>query len=175
MSFYNVGNSAMPSIVGYSALGLGVLSAGSLLVGGQPVINVPGNEVVDFAASILSFIGGGAILKSRDPTAAWMGAGVIAMALTYAGMQINTDQAGNMLNAAKHAATAGVNAASTTVATRTNNPATTQQPRFVAIRELTPAESAECEAQLEWTFTPAGKRNCAPATDGKRYVWKVNS
>lgn len=170
MSMYQAGNSAMPSIVGYGALGLGVLSAGSLLVGGQPVINVPGNEVVDFAASILAFIGGGAILKSRDPTAAWMGAGVIAMALTYAGMQIDTNQAGNMLSAAKNAATAGVSAASTTVTTHNSNPST---PRYVAVRPLKPAEIAECEAKADWTTTQAGIRNCTPATDGNRYVWKV--
>lgn len=111
MSIYSVGNSAVPSLVGYAALGIGTLSAGSLLVGGSPIINLPGNEVIDFAASALVALVGGAILKSRDSTAAWLGIGLLAMGLTYAGWNIDTNQAGRMLSAAKSAAVAGATSA----------------------------------------------------------------
>ena len=169
MSIYQVSNSAIPSIVGYSALALGVLSAGSLLVGGRPVINVPGVEVVDFAASALTALAGGAILKSRDPVAGWMGAALVATWVAYAGLSIDTDQAGNMLSAAKNAATAGVSAGVGAATTAATTAATPWQP----LRELTPKESAECDANLPWTTTEAGLRNCSRASDGKRYVWRA--
>lgn len=111
MSIYQVGNSAIPSIVGYGALAIGTLSAGSLLVGGNPVIDLPGTEVVDFAASALTAIVGGAILKSRDATAGWLGVGLLVMGVTYAGWTVNTDQAGRMLSAAKNAAVIGASTA----------------------------------------------------------------
>ena len=114
MSIYSASNSAAPSLVGYIALLGGTLSAGSLLVGGNAIIDLPGNGVVDFAASAATAVIGGAILKSRDATAAWLGVGLIAMGLTYAGWNVDTDQAGRMLTAAKNAATAGATAAAAT-------------------------------------------------------------
>lgn len=179
MSFTYATNSALPSIVGYSALGLGVLSAGSLLFGGLPIINVPGAEVADFAASALTAIGGSAILKSREPVAAWMGLGVIVMGLAYAGVSVDTMQASRMLEAAKQAASSGVSTASNSGlqvlegnVSSTSTTSTTS--RYVAVRPLNRAENAECEAGIQdWTKTPRGRLNCSIATDGKRYVWRV--
>ena len=176
MSFTYATNSALPSIVGYSALGLGVLSAGSLLFGGLPIINVSGGEVADFAASALTAIGGSAILKSREPVAAWMGLAVITMGLTYANVSVDTMQASRMLEAAKQAASSGVSTASNSglQVLEGNVSGTSTHPKYTAVRPLNKAEIAECVAGTqEWTQTPKGRLNCSIASDGKRYVWKV--
>ena len=181
MSFTHATNSALPSIVGYSALGLGVLSAGSLLFGGLPIINVSGGEVADFAASALAAIGGSAILKSREPVAAWMGLGIVAISLTYANVSVDTMQASRMLEAAQQAASSGVSTAShqglqVLEGNAGSANAITKQGAAVqwqALRPLTKAEIAECiEASKDWTRTPQGRLNCSIATDGKRYVWR---
>lgn len=175
MSFTYATNSALPSIVGYSALGLGVLSAGSLLFGGLPIINVPGAEVADFAASALTAIGGSAILKSREPVAAWMGLGVIVMGLAYANVSIDTMQASRMLEAAKQAASSGVSTASNSgLQVLEGNVSGTSTPKYTPVRELNKSEVAECVAGTQdWTKTPRGRLNCSIASDGKRYLWKV--
>jgi hypothetical protein len=176
MSFTYATNSALPSIVGYSALGLGVLSAGSLLFGGLPIINVSGGEVADFAASALTAIGGSAILKSREPVAAWMGLAVIVMGLTYANVSVDTMQASRMLEAAKQAASSGVSTASDSgLQVLEGNVSTSKtNPKYIPVRPLNKAEIAECVAGTEsWTQTPKGRLNCSIASDGKRYVWKV--
>lgn len=179
MSFTYAANSAIPSIVGYSALGLGVLSAGSLWFSEIPIIDVAGGEIPDFAASCLSALVGSAILKSREPIAGWLGLGLVVIALTYAGVSINTRQASNMLEAAKQAANSN---ASTTQSWQVlegnagNQSAITKQGASVqwqAVRPLNQAEIAECIAGVKsWTTTPQGRLNCSIASDGKRYVWR---
>ncbi|MBK8454116.1 MAG: hypothetical protein WAQ53_07960 [Thiofilum sp.] len=181
MSFTYATNHALPSIVGYSAVALGVLSAGSLLFGGLPIINVSGGEVADFAISALTAIGGSAILKSREPVAAWMGIGVVVMAFAYANVNVDTMQASRMLEAAKQAAAKGASTASNSglqvlEGNAGNQNAITKQGASVqwqAVRPLNQAEIAECiEASKDWTRTPQGRLNCSLATDGKRYVWR---
>ncbi|WP_020560539.1 hypothetical protein [Thiofilum flexile] len=179
MSLVHASNSALPSIVGYSALGLGVLSAGSLLFGGLPIINVQGSEVADFAASALAAIGGSAILKSREPVAAWMGLGIIALALTYANVSVDTLQASRMLEAAKQAAThsVGYSAAKNRYILEGNagrGSTSTPVTPWQTVRPLNEAEIAECVAGTQdWTRTPKGRLNCSLASDGKRYVWRA--
>ena len=183
MSFVNASNSALPSVVGYGALGLGVLSAGSLLFGGLPIINVTGSEVADFAASVLTAISGSAILKSREPVAAWLGVGLVAVSLTYANVSVDTMQASRMLEAAKQAASSGVSTASNQglqVLEGNIGGASTitrkgKAVEWVAVRPLTRQEIAGCEANQAWTNTPQGRLNCSIASDGKRYVWRKST
>ncbi|MBK8455370.1 MAG: hypothetical protein IPL34_18975 [Thiofilum sp.] len=181
MSFTYAANSAIPSIVGYSALGLGVLSVGSLWFSEIPIIDVAGGAIPDFAASCLSALVGSAILKSREPVAGWLGLGIVVIALSYAGASINTRQASNMLEAAKQAAAKGASTASNQglqalEGNAGNQNAITKQGAAVqwqAVRPLNQAEIAECiEASKDWTRTPQGRLNCSIATDGKRYVWR---
>lgn len=189
MSVYSVSNSAMPSLIGYSGLAISALSALSLIAGGPAIIDLPGDNVIDFAAAGLSFVVAGAILKSREPVAAWLGAGMLTVMIMYAGLRVDTTQAGNMLEAAKNAATSGAQAATQAVASASTTGNHQQQlgsfggnyrqpssttPTWVALRPLTKAEAIECD-QLPakaWVSTPAGQRNCTPATDGNRYVWR---
>lgn len=180
MSFTYAANSAIPSIVGYSALGLGVLSVGSLWFSEIPIIDVAGGAIPDFAASLLTALVGSAILKSREPVAGWLGLGIVVIALSYAGASINTRQASNMLEAAKQAAAKGASTASNSglqvLEGNAGSNTVTKQGAAVqwqAVRPLHQAEIAECIAGAKsWTTTPQGRLNCSISTDGKRYVWR---
>jgi hypothetical protein len=86
--------------------------------------------------------------------------------MVYAGLSVNTDQAGRMAGALVNAAKTGATSAADGVA---NGTSSTSQYR--AIRQLTAEESAECDARLPWTKTPAGVLNCSTASDGNRWVW----
>ncbi len=186
MSVYTVGNNAAPSIIGYGGLLISALSGLSLLAGGPAILDVPGDRVIDFAAAVVSFFVSGAVLKSRDPTAAWLAASMLVVMIVYAGLNVNMNQAGNMLKAAQNAATYGARSASYAVAhtattgqqprqqwaTVGNNPGNSKQ--WVATRELTPQESAACDQQPtpEWRNKPQGIRNCTRQANGRRYIWK---
>ncbi|WP_020396672.1 hypothetical protein [Thiolinea disciformis] len=188
MSVYSVSNSAMPSLIGYGGLAISALSALSLIAGGPAIIDLPGDNVIDFAAAGLTFVVAGAILKSREPVAAWLGAAMLTVMIMYAGLRVDTNQASNMLEAAKNAATSGAQAATQAVASASttgnyqqqlanfgNNPRQPSvNPTWVAVRPLTKAESNECDQipAKAWVNTAAGQRNCTPATDGNRYVWR---
>ena len=159
---------AVPSIAGYACIGLGVLSAGSMLANGAPVLAMPGGEIPSFAASILSVYVGAKVLHSHSPVAGWLAGGVLALSVAYAGLSINVDQGLNMLRAAKEAAASGA-----TVAAKTASKATEKQYQYEFVRELLPAELKECkEAVKDWVKTEAGQRNCTEATDGKYYMWR---
>lgn len=182
MSIYSVGNSAAPSMVGYGGLALSVMSGLSLVAGGPAILDVPGDRVIDFAISVASFFTAGAILKSRDPTAAWLGGALLAVMVIYAGLNINLNQAGSMLSAAKNAATSGARAATYSVANgqprqqqwATLGTTSINTKKWVALRELKPHESAACDAPnpATWVSKPQGVRNCTKQQNGKRYIWR---
>ncbi len=182
MSIYTVGNSAAPSLIGYGGLLISALSGLSLIAGGPAILDVPGDRVIDFAAAVVSFFVSGAVLKSRDPVAAWLALGMLTVMVVYAGLNINMNQASNMLSAAKNAATHAGRAASTAVTQTVTSGQPRQQQwatlgntkKWVAIRELTAAEIAACDKKPspEWRNQPQGIRNCTRQADGKRYVWR---
>lgn len=161
---------AVPSIAGYSCIGLGVLSVGSMLAHGAPVLAMPGGDIPSFAASVISVYVGAKVLHSHSPVAGWLAGGVLALSLAYAGLSINFDQGLNMLRAAKEAAASGATVAAKTAS---NAPNTSKHYDYEFQRELLPAELKECkEAVKDWVKTEAGQRNCTPATDGKYYLWR---
>lgn len=182
MSIYSVGNSAAPSLIGYTGLALSAMSGLSLISGGPAILDVPGDRVIDFAAAVVSFLTAGAILKSRDPVAGWLGGGILVVMVVYAGLNINMDQASNMLHAAKNAAQSGARAATTAVAHQATQGQYQQQQwatvgsakKWVALRELKPHESVACDAPnpADWVNKPQGIRNCTKQANGKRYVWR---
>lgn len=162
---------AVPSIAGYACIGLGVLSAGSMLAHGAPVLAMPGGEIPSFAASVLSVYVGAKVLHSHSPVAGWLAGGVLALSLAYAGLTINVDQGLNMLRAAKEAAASGATVAAKTASKTT--PKAEKQYQYEFVRELLPAELKECkEGVKDWTKTEAGQRNCTEATDHKFYMWR---
>ena len=168
MSFIRATNSSMPNIVGLGLLIGGGASALSVMVGGHPILNFPGKEVADFAFGAATGVTGFFVLKEGSAVAAWLAGALVAGAMTYAGLTVDTDQAGRMVQATVNAAKQGANSAADSVA---NGTSITSQYR--AIRQLTADESAECDARLPWTKTPAGVLNCSTASDGNRWVWSA--
>jgi hypothetical protein len=169
MSFIRATNSSMPNLVGLGLLVGGGASALSVMVGGNPILNFPGKEVADFAFGAATAVTGFFVLKEGSAVAAWLAGALVAGAMVYAGLSVDTDQAGRMINATVNAAKTGASSAADGVA---NGASSTSQYR--AIRQLTAAESAECEDNLKWTRTDQGRLNCSIASDGKRYVWSAN-
>lgn len=165
MSFMHATNSSMPNFVGLALLIGGGASALSVMVGGNPILNFPGKDVADFAFGAATSVTGFFVLKEGSPVAAWLAGALVVGAMAYAGLDINTEQASRMakatINAAKQTATA---AADDVAGTGTAS-------EWQAIRKLTATENAECEADLKWTRTEAGRRNCTIASDGNRWVW----
>ncbi|MBO0613694.1 hypothetical protein [Thiothrix fructosivorans] len=169
MSLIRATNSSMPNLVGLGLLIGGGASALSVMVGGNPILNFPGREVADFAFGAATAVTGFFVLKEGSAVAAWLAGALVAGAMVYAGLSVDTDQAGRMLTATMSAAKSGAASAADSVA---NGTSSTSQYR--AIRQLTAAESAECDANLKWTRTDQGRLNCSIASDGKRYVWSAN-
>ena len=168
MSFIRATNSSMPNLVGLGLLIGGGASALSVMVGGNPILNFPGKEVADFAFGAATAVTGFFVLKEGSAVAAWLAGALVAGAMVYAGLSVDTDQAGRMAGALVNAAKTGATSAADSVA---NGTSSTSQYR--AIRQLTAAESAECDARLPWTKTPAGVLNCSTASDGNRWVWSA--
>lgn len=166
MSFIRATNSSMPNIVGLGLLIGGGASALSVMVGGHPILNFPGKEVADFAFGAATAVTGFFVLKEGSAVAAWLASALVAGAMVYAGLSVDTDQAGRMAGALVNAAKTGATSAADSVA---NDNSSSSQYR--AIRQLTAEESAECDARLPWTKTPAGVLNCSTASDGNRWVW----
>lgn len=172
MSFIRATNSSMPNLVGLGLLVGGGASALSVMVGGNPILNFPGNNVADFAFGAATAGTGFFVLKEGSAVAAWLAGALVAGAMVYAGLSVDTDQAGRMINATVNAAKAGATSAADGVANGTSS--TTSHTQYRAIRPLTPQESAECDANLKWTRTDQGRRNCSIASDGQRWVWSAN-
>lgn len=168
MSFIRATNSSMPNLVGLGLLVGGGASALSVMVGGNPILNFPGREVADFAFGAATAVTGFFVLKEGSAVAAWLAGALVAGAMVYAGLSVDTDQAGRMLTATVNAAKTGATSAADSVA---NSATSTSQYR--AIRQLTAAESAECDANMKWTRTESGIRNCSIASDGNRWVWSA--
>lgn len=187
MSLIRATNSSMPNLVGLGLLVGGGASALSVMVGGNPILNFPGREVADFAFGAATGITGFYVLKEGSALAAWLAGALVAGAMIYAGLAVDTDQAGRMLKATVNAAKTGATSAADSVANDSPNG------EYRAIRQLHPAENAECEEvavleasvadtgkgvtlpkRLEWTQSKAGKLNCSIASDGKRWVWSAN-
>ncbi len=166
MSFIRATNSSMPNLVGLGLLVGGGASALSVMVGGNPILNFPGKEVADFAFGAATAVTGFFVLKEGSAVAAWLAGALVAGAMVYAGLSVDTDQAGRMLTATVNAAKQGATSAADSVA---NDNSSSSQYR--AIRQLTAEESAECDANLKWTRTDQGRLNCSIASDGNRWVW----
>lgn len=167
MSLIRATNGSISNIVGLGLMVAGGASALSVMVGGSPILNFPGNEVADFAFGAATAGTGFFVLKEGSAVAAWLAVVVVAGAIGYAGLTVNTDQAGRMAGALVNAAKTGATSAADGVA----NGALIGQ--YSAIRQLTAAEAAECDANLKWTRTEAGRRNCSIASDGNRWVWSA--
>lgn len=187
MSLIRATNSSMPNLVGLSLLVGGGASALSVMVGGAPILNFPGREVADFAFGAAASVTGFFVLKEGSAVAAWLAGFLVVGAMVYAGLSIDADQAGRMTKAAINAAKTGATTATDSVANGT------PISQYRAIRQLHPAENAECEEvavleasvedtgkgvtlpkRLEWTQSKQGKLNCSIASDGKRWVWSAN-
>ncbi len=168
MSFIRATNSSMPNLVGLGLLVGGGASALSVMVGGNPILNFPGKEVADFAFGAATAVTGFFVLKEGSAVAAWLAGALVAGAMVYAGLSVDTDQAGRMLTATVNAAKQGATSAADSVA---NDNSSSSQYR--AIRQLTAEESAECDANLKWTRTDQGRLNCSIASDGNRWVWSA--
>ncbi|MEN9503963.1 MAG: hypothetical protein RI964_3248 [Pseudomonadota bacterium] len=166
MSFIRATNSSMPNLVGLGLLVGGGASALSVMVGGNPILNFPGKEVADFAFGAATATTGFFVLKEGSAVAAWLAGALAVGAMTYAGLTVDTDQAGRMVNATINAAKQGATSAADSVANDTHS-------QYRAIRQLTAAEAAECTADLSWTRTESGRRNCSIASDGNRWVWSA--
>lgn len=184
MSLIRATNGSISNIVGLGLMVAGGASALSVMVGGSPILNFPGNEVADFAFGAATAGTGFFVLKEGSAVAAWLAVVVVvAGAIGYAGLTVNTDQAGRMAGALVNAAKTGATSAADGVADSTSS-------EYHAIRQLHPAEIAECEEvavieasvaetgkgitlpkRLKWTQSEQGKLNCSLASDGKRYVW----
>lgn len=167
MSFIRATNSSMPNIVGLGLLIGGGASALSVMVGGNPILNFPGKEVADFAFGAATGVTGFFVLKEGSSVAAWLAGALVAGAMVYAGLSVDTDQAGRMAGALVNAAKTGATSAADSVANGT--PASSE---YRPTRLLTPKETAECEANLKWTRSEAGIRNCSIASDGQRWMWE---
>lgn len=168
MSLIHAANSSIHNLVGLALLVGGGASALSVMVGGHPILNFPGKEVADFAFGAATAATGFLVIKEGSPLAAWLACVVVGGAMIYAGLSIDTDQAGRMAKATINAAKNGATSAADSVASDT--PASSQ---YHAVRQLTAKEIAECTADLSWTRTEAGIRNCSIASDGRRWVWSA--
>ena len=168
MSFIRATNSSMPNLVGLGLLVGGGASALSVMVGGNPILNFPGKEVADFAFGAATAVTGFFVLKEGSAVAAWLAGALVAGAMVYAGLSVDTDQAGRMINATVSAAKTGATSAADSVAN-----GTTSTSQYRAIRQLTAQEAAECDANLKWTRTDQGRLNCSIASDGNRWVWSA--
>ncbi|UJS23514.1 hypothetical protein [Thiothrix winogradskyi] len=166
MSLIRATNGSISNIVGLGLMVAGGASALSVMVGGSPILNFPGNEVADFAFGAATAGTGFLVLKEGSAVAAWLAVVVVAGAIGYAGLTVNTDQAGRMAGALVNAAKTGATSAADGVADSTSSTS-----QYRAIRQLTAAEAAECDANLKWTRTESGRRNCSIASDGNRWVW----
>lgn len=170
MSFIHETNGSMPKLIGGGLVIAGILSTLSLSVDGPAVLNVPGGTFWDVLSGIGAVGIGVAIFSDRSTTAAWLGAAVLVLGLTSAGWEFNTSQAGNMVSASFEAIKEGAKAGAEAGANTAGNTANTS--KWKAVRQLNPAEVAECEASTKaWTRTPMGQLNCTPASDGVRYMW----
>jgi hypothetical protein len=138
------------------------------MVGGNPILNFPGKEVADFAFGAATAVTGFFVLKEGSAVAAWLAGALVAGAMVYAGLSVDTDQAGRMINATVSAAKTGATSAADSVAN-----GTTSTSQYRAIRQLTAQETAECDANLKWTRTDQGRLNCSIASDGNRWVWSA--
>ena len=167
MSIIRATNGSISNIVGLGLMATGGASALSVMVGGNPILNFPGNDVADFALSAAAAGTGFFVLKEGSAVAAWLALVIVAGAIGYAGLSVNTDQAGRMAGALVNAAKTGATSAADSVA---NSTSTSQ---YRAIRQLTAKESAECDANLKWTRTEQGRLNCSIASDGNRWVWSA--
>ena len=124
MSFVRATNSSMPNIVGLGLLIGGGASALSVMVGGNPILNFPGKEVADFAFGAATGVTGFFVLKEGSSVAAWLAGALVAGAMVYAGLSVDTDQAGRMAGALVNAAKTGATSAADSVA---NDPGSSSQ------------------------------------------------
>lgn len=175
MSLFHATNSSMPNLVGLGLLLVGGLSALSLMVGGTAILDFKGDGIADFAFAVLAALVGFYVLREGTVVGAWLAAILFVGAMTYAELSVNSAQAMRMAESTINAAKEGASAAAQGVAgdnTSYMQYGSMSQPKWHAKRPLSLAENTECEAALPWTKTPAGIRNCTPATNGTRYVWE---
>lgn len=166
MSFTREANSSMPKIIGGGLVLAGALSGWSMAVGGAPVLNLPGTSFWDAVGAIGGVVTGVAIWRDNSPTAAWLGAGLLALGVTSAGWEFSTKQAGAMAGAAGRMANAVAEEAR-----KTNGTASTVG-GWIAEGNLSQAAVAECKAGVKaWTKTDLGRVRCTPASDGGYYKW----
>lgn len=143
------------TFVGVAACVLGSVSAiTSVVTGGNlQIISVGGNAVAGGMVSVAAVLVGGALVASRE-TIGGVTSLLLAGTLVFGGMVgISMGNFFRVLSATSDAISK--------IDINVDGGAPSTNGQYLKVRDLYPAEKAECEAgTAAWTKTPAGKRNC---------------
>lgn len=140
------------TFVGVAAVVLGSVSAiTSAITGGDlQILSVGHNAIAGAMVSVAAVIIGGALVASRE-TIGGVTSILLASTLVFGGMvSINMGNFFRVLSATSDAiGSININVSAPAI-----------KSEWVKVRDLTPAEQAECDAKVAWTKTPNGERNC---------------
>ena len=143
------------TFVGVAACVLGSVSAiTSVVTGGNlQIISVGGNAVAGGMVSVAAVLIGGALVASRE-TIGGVTSLLLAGTLVFGGMVgVSMGNFFRVLSATSDAISK--------IDINVDGGAPSVPGQYVKVRDLYPAEKAECDAgTAAWTQTAAGKRNC---------------